>query len=42
MSTPGQAPRAYEPPPGPGKSALWTPLSVVAAVVVVVGGVCFA
>ncbi|MEV2215331.1 hypothetical protein AB0H86_28530 [Streptomyces sp. NPDC050997] len=45
MSTPqpgqGGQPR-YEPPPGVGKLALWILLFVVAAVVVVVGGVYFA
>ncbi|WP_405614500.1 hypothetical protein [Streptomyces sp. NBC_00076] len=45
MSTPepdlGDQPR-YEPPPGVGKVALWILLFVVAAVVVVVGGVYFA
>ncbi|MEU0071374.1 hypothetical protein ABZ027_17775 [Streptomyces sp. NPDC006332] len=38
---PGEQPR-YEPPPGVGKLALWILLFVVAAVVVVVGGVYFA
>ncbi len=44
MSTtpePEEQPR-YEPPPGLGKLALWVVLFVVAAVVVVVGGVYFA
>jgi hypothetical protein len=42
MSSAGQEPRAYEPLPGLGKLALWIPLFVVAAIVVVVGGVHFA
>ena len=42
MSSAGQEPRAYEPPPGLGKLALWILLFVVAAIVVVVGGVYFA
>ncbi|MFF0157364.1 hypothetical protein ACFYRY_07450 [Streptomyces sp. NPDC005263] len=40
-SGPDDQPR-YEPPPGVGKVALWVLLFVVAAVVVVVGGVYFA
>ncbi|MEV3911725.1 MULTISPECIES: hypothetical protein [Streptomyces] len=42
MSSSGQEPREYEPPPGLGKLALWILLFVVAAIVVVVGGVYFA
>ena len=45
MSNPGQGsqePWVYETPPGLGKLALWVLLFVVAAIVVVVGGVYFA
>ncbi|MEV7340763.1 hypothetical protein [Streptomyces sp. NPDC093544] len=41
-SSPEPEPPRYEPAPGVGKLALWVLLFVVAAVVVVVGGVYFA
>jgi hypothetical protein len=41
-STREAEPPRYEPAPGVGKLALWVLLFVVAAVVVVVGGVYFA
>jgi hypothetical protein len=39
MSVPEPEPPRYEPPPGVGKLMLWVLLFVLAAVVVVVGGV---
>jgi len=41
MSSPGHEPREYEPSPGLGKLVLWILLFVVAAIVVVAGGVYF-
>ncbi|MFE2585821.1 hypothetical protein [Streptomyces sp. NPDC059378] len=43
MTAPGQEPepRGYEPAPGVGKLLLWVLLFVLAAVVVVLGGVYF-
>lgn len=41
MTTPAEEPPRFEPGPTPGKVLAWVLLFVVAAVVVVVGGVYF-